>query len=136
MTPEAFDWNELGWIAEGHKALVAAKDALSPELFREVEACWNIAAPGEAFDVRRAVALLLRVAFPRMTTSSGCVFGGRAFGGASCCGSRRCPFAAAPPVFPRSARWKEGKTGKRSKRSKRRRQADPQRQWVPRPVPQ
>jgi hypothetical protein len=62
MGPELFDWNELGWLAERHKALVAAKDALSPELFREVEAYWNIAAPGEAFEVRRAVALLLNAA--------------------------------------------------------------------------
>lgn len=28
MKAEAFDWNELGWLAEGHKGLVAAKEAL------------------------------------------------------------------------------------------------------------
>jgi hypothetical protein len=54
-------WNGLGWLAERHKALVAAKDALSPELLSEVEGWWNSAAPGETFDVRRAVALLLNV---------------------------------------------------------------------------
>jgi hypothetical protein len=62
MTPEAFDWSELGSLAERHKALASAKEALSPELFREVEDWWNSVAPGETFDVRRAVGLLLKVA--------------------------------------------------------------------------
>jgi hypothetical protein len=56
-----FDWN-LGGLAERHTALVAAKEALSPELLREVEDYWKSAMPGEAFDPRRAVALLLKIA--------------------------------------------------------------------------
>lgn len=62
MTAEPFDWNRLGEITDRHKALLALKEALTPELLREVEDYWKSAVPGEAFDPRRAVALLLKIA--------------------------------------------------------------------------
>lgn len=65
MEPEPFNWNELGAMVERHKVLVAAKEALSPELLHELEDYWNIAAPGKAFDPRQAVTLLLRIASNR-----------------------------------------------------------------------
>jgi hypothetical protein len=61
MRPELLaHWNELGGVAERQTALLAAKEALSPELIREIEDYWKGAAPADqAFDPRRGVALLL-----------------------------------------------------------------------------
>ena len=61
MRPELLaHWNELGGIAERHAALLAAKEALSPELLRELEEYWKSGGPvDQAFDPRAAVALLL-----------------------------------------------------------------------------
>ena len=61
MRPELLaHWNELGGVAERQTALLAAKEALSPELLREIEDYWKGGAPADqAFDPRRGVALLL-----------------------------------------------------------------------------
>jgi hypothetical protein len=61
MRPELLArWNELGGAVERQHALLAAKEALSPELLREIEDYWKGAAPADqAFDPRRGVALLL-----------------------------------------------------------------------------
>jgi len=65
MEPEPFDWNEMGEMVERHEVLLAAKEALAPELLRELEDYWNTAAPGQAFDPRRAVVMLLQIAKDR-----------------------------------------------------------------------
>lgn len=61
MRPESLAyWNELAHFVERHKAMVAAQEALSPELLDKLEEYWNgVTLCGEAFHPREAVARLL-----------------------------------------------------------------------------
>jgi hypothetical protein len=61
MTPEQLaHWNELAPFAERHRVMLAAQEAFSPELLHELEEYWKGVAPGNVFDPRGAIALLLQ----------------------------------------------------------------------------